>query len=1521
MITHTCIYCGSARLQSAYQRADGRSIVRCEDCELLFISDIPEDLAALYGADYFHKTSADAGNGYHSYDELAPIAFRWQLALAKLFGSNPAEARKSLLDVGCATGHFLKMAGAAGFDCAGVEISESAAESVRAQGFPVLVSAFEPSRPKKCDIITGWDFIEHVVALKKTFEKVKATLRPGGVFLFATPDGGSPRAQEHGKDWICLNSSFEHITYLTRIFLDRALREIFGCEPLLLSFDVGQSWTSIIGVVRAGGLTDQDRRIGALLSAQATPSSDEELLRYGAELGWFYASFLQLPSLAKLLDRAEGLLPAPLWSALQGALLYQSQQYAEAIPQLTKGLSTEPLCGAWLASAYSITGSLREQQHQLQLEQQQRSAEQRCAQLEQTADQLWQSNQRLLDSMTWKIGRSITEPIERVPHSRALLSGLQQVRERGSVGTLRAAQSYVQSLSQGQSPVQLAASKLTSASLAVTEWVAEYVTEHVAPLGSTAPVHRLVPAFLKDKLASAVGARGEATRPSNLAPTPDHSADHSALRSRANGRAETDTASQPLHVDLLRDPSLVRHQGLPLVSVILPVYNQTDLLRSSVLSVLSQSYPNLELIIVDDGSKEDVIATLGELLDLPSVRLFRQVNQKLPRALSNAFQLAKGELLTWTSADNLMHPHAILRLAEVLLSHPEAVLTYADVQVIDDNGNPLVDKSYREQNVDPLVPEVIRLYRSDVPLAAERDNYINACFLYRRSASESMGHVYADSLRGAEDYDFWLRLRRCGRLLHIGNADPLYFYRVHQRSMSHDLLTQERNAHFTRVNQLLNLEAQRVQFGRKRWDVVLDQSLSMRVRSQLTESLQLLPVSIMSRGDASQKRILLLASDAQPPQTTSWQVVARVLADSYELICRPPKSAQAEDGLPPSADRVILFPQGVTPSPLLWKARDIQPSSRVLPAQHRDRPVFAIALPLARLGTGIAQLRKIIAANPWAFFLFVSEASAQERTAIEDLPNAAFVAPYLLEAPHQVYGSVQWLLTPPCEQALSLGEYLGQLAHAFATQHPLILCEGTPKIVAPYQLCLGEDPSLSLEFAQRLTRNMMQTEVLNSYLESWQPERCLGSLLAHANAFAQDHAVPQPQTGISPPPYAEPQPVLGIISAHSEPRKTVMLVDSLDVGGLEEVVAFLVRNLPSHGIFASVACLSRGGFVADKLSREGHSVRIADGNPHKLTTLLQELHPDVINSHYASLPALQAAAILRKPIVETIHNTYVWLSKEQWQIEAQRSRFFEKGLAVSSLVKRYYHAHNPELSADRVMVVGNAIDPDRIAPIDLRLARAALGISDDATVFLCLGRYCSQKNQLGIIHAFAQVAARDSSAFLLCMGNAPKEEQAYFQQLESLVASLPCRDRIRLDGYHPNVSTVLSAADAMVMDSFFEGWSLAATEALLSGTPLIHSLCGSAEELCGVSAERGLVIPNPGGDIMQLQLDDLVRIAHQAEQPNHPQLVLAMQRVLRERERLRAERTAISAYARRVFHPTAILSRYAKTFRSLTSAP
>src|SRR5262249_57420234 len=114
-----------------------------------------------------------------------------------------------------------------------------------------------------------------------------------------------------------------------------------------------------------------------------------------------------------------------------------------------------------------------------------------------------------------------------------------------------------------------------------------------------------------------------------------------------------------------------------LVSVVLPVYNQADMLGDSIESVLGQTYQSLELIVIDDGSTDGVEEALRRYAGHPRVRVLRQANQKLPRALSNGFSFARGEFWTWTSADNLMHPEQLARLVAFLGAHPGTAMVYA----------------------------------------------------------------------------------------------------------------------------------------------------------------------------------------------------------------------------------------------------------------------------------------------------------------------------------------------------------------------------------------------------------------------------------------------------------------------------------------------------------------------------------------------------------------------------------------------------------------------------------------------------------------------------------------------------------------------------------------------------------------------------------------------------------------------------------------------------------------------------
>ena len=93
----------------------------------------------------------------------------------------------------------------------------------------------------------------------------------------------------------------------------------------------------------------------------------------------------------------------------------------------------------------------------------------------------------------------------------------------------------------------------------------------------------------------------------------------------------------------------------PKVSVLLPVYNHASVVEKSIKSILNQTYKNIELIILDDGSTDNLLEILEKYKNIPNVKIYQQKNQKLPRALTHLHSLATGNFITWTSADNIMH--------------------------------------------------------------------------------------------------------------------------------------------------------------------------------------------------------------------------------------------------------------------------------------------------------------------------------------------------------------------------------------------------------------------------------------------------------------------------------------------------------------------------------------------------------------------------------------------------------------------------------------------------------------------------------------------------------------------------------------------------------------------------------------------------------------------------------------------------------------------------------------------------
>lgn len=205
------------------------------------------------------------------------------------------------------------------------------------------------------------------------------------------------------------------------------------------------------------------------------------------------------------------------------------------------------------------------------------------------------------------------------------------------------------------------------------------------------------------------------------------------------------------------------HKNNLKVSIILPTFNGYRYLRESIESCLNQTYPNIELIIVDDGSSNKTKKIISSLKDSRIKVITLKKNQGLANALNIGFAKAEGDYLTWTSDDNYYHKEAITKMVS-FLQEKKADFVYCDY--------------YHFKNDDNSKLILVKL-KDSVDLTKE--NGIGACFLYSKRVKKKVGR-YDTNLPLVEDYDYWLRVCRKFKLLHLNK--PLYYFRRHSRSLT-----------------------------------------------------------------------------------------------------------------------------------------------------------------------------------------------------------------------------------------------------------------------------------------------------------------------------------------------------------------------------------------------------------------------------------------------------------------------------------------------------------------------------------------------------------------------------------------------------------------------------------------------------------------------------------------------------------------------------------------------------------------
>ncbi|MCP9337213.1 glycosyltransferase [Stutzerimonas xanthomarina] len=207
--------------------------------------------------------------------------------------------------------------------------------------------------------------------------------------------------------------------------------------------------------------------------------------------------------------------------------------------------------------------------------------------------------------------------------------------------------------------------------------------------------------------------------------------------------------------------------NLPLVSVIIASYNHAPYVEESILSVLEQTYPNIELLVVDDGSSDDSVERIQRLQLEHGFSFLVQPNQGLSRTLNDCIARAKGDLIAPLGSDDVMLPERIATQVAYMNGKPEVGICAGNVLTIDAQGN-TVQKRFRER--------VFRRLDFDAMFNAVESGPPAPTLLFRREALQAVGGF--DPEIRLEDLQVELKIAHAGYFIDVLN-DVMAKYRVH----------------------------------------------------------------------------------------------------------------------------------------------------------------------------------------------------------------------------------------------------------------------------------------------------------------------------------------------------------------------------------------------------------------------------------------------------------------------------------------------------------------------------------------------------------------------------------------------------------------------------------------------------------------------------------------------------------------------------------------------------------------------
>ncbi|AFY54587.1 putative glycosyltransferase [Rivularia sp. PCC 7116] len=220
----------------------------------------------------------------------------------------------------------------------------------------------------------------------------------------------------------------------------------------------------------------------------------------------------------------------------------------------------------------------------------------------------------------------------------------------------------------------------------------------------------------------------------------------------------------------------MKNNAKPLISVIIPVYNGEKTIRETIESVLHQTYTNLELIVINDGSRDLTLNVISSIKD-SRLKIFSYQNAGVCMSRNRGIERAQGQFISFLNADDTWTPDKLEAQLKALEANPQASVAYSWVDYIDEYGEFIRHGNHIAINGDAYEQLLIQnvLENGSNPLI-------------RRQALINTG-IFNESFTLAEDWDMWLRLAK--RYDFVTVPLPQVLHRASSCSVSTNILKME----------------------------------------------------------------------------------------------------------------------------------------------------------------------------------------------------------------------------------------------------------------------------------------------------------------------------------------------------------------------------------------------------------------------------------------------------------------------------------------------------------------------------------------------------------------------------------------------------------------------------------------------------------------------------------------------------------------------------------------------------------